>query len=136
MTAVNAAFVVFLLCAAASRWLISRSMGSLTVEQKALIVDASANRRPWFFIVLAALVAGWTFAFGHIHNKHLALIGFIIILVLVGILSSAARVRRLSRMGLPPPYLRSLRASLSLIVFGLLFMVAMMIYSEWPHHVH
>jgi hypothetical protein len=66
----------------------------------------------------------------------LALIGFVLIVVFVGILSSAARVHRLSRLDLPPAYLRSVWMSLLLVVFGLLFMVAMIIYTELPHHVH
>jgi hypothetical protein len=126
---VTTAFIIFLLCMAVSRLVMSRSTAPLTVEQKAMLVDASASKRPWFFVVLAALLAVYAIASANFGHRDWVFVAVIIILLALAIPMLILRFRRLSAFGLPSAYLRSARLSSLLVAVGLLLMLAAMVYS-------
>jgi len=102
------AFIVLLLCFAVSRLITSRSVSALSVEQKAMLVDVSASKRPWFFVALAALV---------------------IVLLVLSIPMLTLRLRRLSALGLPAAYMRGARLSSVIVMLGLVILLGAMVYN-------
>jgi hypothetical protein len=126
---VTTAFIIFLLCVAVSRLVMSRSTAPLTVEQKAMLVDASASKRPWFFVGIAALLAVYALASANFGHRDWLFVAFIILLLALAIPMLILRFRRLSALGLPSAYLRSARLSSLLIAGGLLLMLGAMVYS-------
>jgi Na+/H+ antiporter NhaD/arsenite permease-like protein len=126
---VTTAFIVFLLCLAVSRLITSRSVATLSVEQKAMLVDASISKRPWFFIAVAALLAVWALASANFGHRDWMFVGFVILLLALAIPMLLFRLRRLSTLGLPHSYLRGARLSSVLVAFGLVLMLGAMVYS-------
>jgi len=126
---VTTAFIIFLLCIAVSRLVMSRSVAALTVEQKATLVDASASRRPWFFVAVAGLLAAWALASANFGHREWLFVVFVILLLALAIPMVILRLRRLSTLGLPSAYLRSARLSSLLVALGLLLMLGAMVYN-------
>lgn len=126
---VTTAFIIFLLCMALSHLVMSRSVAALTVEQKAMLVDASASKRPWFFVAIAALLAVWALASANFGHRDWLFVAFIILLLALAIPMLILRLRRLSTLGLPSAYLRSARLSSVLVAIGLVLMLGAMVYS-------
>jgi hypothetical protein len=126
---VTTAFIIFLLCMAVNRLVMSRSIAALTVEQKAMLVDASVSRRPWFFVAIAALLAVWALASANFGHRDWMFVGFVILLLALAIPTLILRLRRLSALGLPSAYLRSARLGTFLVAFGLLLMLGAMVYN-------
>jgi hypothetical protein len=126
---VTTAFIVFLLCAAVNRLLIGRSVRALSVEQKAMLVDISASRRPWFFVVLAAVLAVWAIASANFGHRDWLFVAFFILLLILGVPAIIARLLRLSRLGLPQAYVRSAWIGGLLVTAAMVFMLGAMAYS-------
>jgi hypothetical protein len=126
---VTTAFIIFLLCMAVSRLVMSRSVATLTVEQKAMLVDASASKRPWFFVAVAGLLAAWALASANFGHRDWLFVAFVILLLALAIPMVVLRLRRLSTLGLPSAYLRSARLSSFLVALGLLLMLGAMVYN-------
>ena len=124
---VTAAFITFLLCMAVSRLVMSRSVAALTVEQKAMLVDASAGRRPWFFIAVAALLAAWALALANFGYRDWMFVVFVLLLLALTIPMLVLRLHRLSVLGLPSAYLRKARLSTFLVALGILFVLGAMV---------
>ena len=126
---VTTAFIIFLLCMAVSRLVMSRSIATLSVEQKAALVDASGSKRPWFFVAIAALLAVWAIASANFGHRDWMFVCFVILLLALAIPMLILRLRRLSTLGLPASYLRSARLSSALLAVGLFLMLGAMVYS-------
>jgi hypothetical protein len=126
---VTTAFIIFLLCMAVSHLLMSRATAALTVEQKAMLVDASASKRPWFFVGIAAILAVWALVSANFGHRDWLFVAFIILLLGLAIPMLILRLRRLSAVGLPSAYLRSARLSTVLIAIGLVLTLSAMVYS-------
>jgi len=126
---VTIAFIIFLLCIALSRLVMGRSIAALTVEQKAMLVDASASKRPWFPVAIAALLAVWALASANFGHRDWLFVAFIILLLALAIPMLILRLRRLSALGMPSAYLRSARLSSVLVAIGLVLMLGALVYS-------
>jgi hypothetical protein len=125
---VTTAFIIFLLSAAVNRLLVSRSVRSLTVEQKAMLVDILASRRPWFFVGMAAVLAVWAITSANFGHRDWLFVGFLIVLLTLGVPMVIARLRRLSGLGLPHVYVRSAWVGRLPVTVGLVLMLAAMAY--------
>jgi hypothetical protein len=122
------ALILFLLLYAVSRLILKRSVATLSVEQKAMLVDASVSTRPWFFVALAALLFVWALASANFGHRDWLFVGFIIAILALSIPTVFLRLRRLSALPLPASYLRTVRLSSLLLMLGLLFFLAAMVY--------
>ena len=122
------ALILLLLCFAVSRLLLSRSVTSLSVEQKAMLVDASTSKRAWFFVVLAALLAVLAITSANFGHRDWLFVGFIIVLLALWIAMVLVRFRRLSALPLPPAYLRTVGISTLLVGVGLALYLAAIVY--------
>jgi hypothetical protein len=126
---VTTAFIILLLCFAVSRLITSRSVAVLSVEQKALLVDASVSKRPWFFVALAALLVVWALASANFGHRDWLFVGFVILLLALSIPMLVLRLRRLSALGLPAAYLRGARLSSAIVMLGLVVLLGAMVYN-------
>jgi hypothetical protein len=126
---VTTAFIVLLLCFAVSRVITSRSLGALSVEQKAMLVDASASKRPWFLVALATLLVVWAVASANFGHRDWLFVAFVIVLLALSIPMLVLRLRRLSVLGLPAGYLRSARLSSAIVMLGLVVLLGAMVYN-------
>lgn len=126
---VTTAFVIFLLCAAVNRLLISQSVRSLSVEQKAMLVDISASRRPWFFVGMAVVVAIWAITSANFGHRDWLFLAFFILLLVLVVPMIIVRLLRLSRLGLPHVYVRSAWVGGLLVTAGMVLMLGAMAYS-------
>ena len=125
------AVIVLLLAMAAGRWLVRRSLSVLSVEQKARVMDASSTGNIWPLACLAVGLAifSWVlpgrfplpYVFGF-------LAAFLLTLLLVCAGATAGKVIRLSRAGLPQPYVRSTAYAAVLFFVALLLLISAVIY--------
>ena len=125
------ALIVLLLAMAAGRWWVRRSLSLLTVEQKARVMDASSTGNVW---PLACLAAGfgifsWVLP-GRIPLPYVFgfLAAFLLTLLLVSAGATAGKVIRLSRAGLPQPYVRSTAYAAILFFVALLVLISAVFY--------
>ena len=109
MTIIVLALVFFLLRVAVSVIFTNRARHQLTIEQKAAIFDASAKQTVWPLILMAVLMGAFGLESVHGHHSQWLFPVFALTVLAVVIASSVARSRRLSRVGAPPAYLRTLR---------------------------
>ena len=123
------ALILFLLLYAVSRLILKRSVATLSIEQKAMLVDASVSRRPWFFVALAALVLASALVSANFGHRDWLFVGFTIAVLALSIPMVFLRLRRLSALPLPASYLRTVRLSSLLLMLGLLLLFAAMVYS-------
>lgn len=125
------ALIVLLLAMATGRWLTKRSLGLLTVEQKARVMETSSTGTIWPLACLAAGVGLFTWVLpGRIPLSYFAgcLAVFILTLVLVSVGGATSSLIRLSRAGLPRTYVRS-AAFRAILFFGaLLVLISVFIY--------
>lgn len=128
---VTTAFLIFLLCMAVSRSITGRSVAALSVEQKAMLVDASVAKRPWFFVAVAGLLVVWALASANFGHRDWLFVAFVIALLALAIPALILRLRRLSALGLPATYLRSARLSSIVVGVGLVVMLSAMIYKTF-----
>jgi hypothetical protein len=126
---VTTAFIVLLLCFAVSRLITSRSVSALSVEQKAMLVDVSASKRPWFFVALAALLVVWALASANFGHRDWLFVAFVIVLLVLSIPMLTLRLRRLSALGLPAAYKRGARLSSVIVMLGLVILLGAMVYN-------
>jgi hypothetical protein len=126
------ALIVLLLAMATGRWLVKRSLGLLTVEQKARAMDASSTGNIWPLPCLAVGVALsiWVLP-GRIPPPYRIgfLAAFIFTLVLVSAGAAATSVVRLSRAGLPQNFIRSVALRAILFFTALLVLIAVLSYA-------
>ncbi len=125
------AVIVLLLAMAAGRWWVRRSLSLMTVEQKARVMDASSTGNIW---PLACLAVGfgifsWVLP-GRIPRPYVFgfLAAFLLTLLLVSAGAAAGKVIRLSRVGLPQPYVRSTAYAAILFFVALLLLICAVIY--------
>lgn len=126
------AIIVLLLAIAGGRWLARHSLGLLTVEQKARVLDASSIGNIWHLLCLALglVVFNW-FLPGRIPLPYL--FGFLgvyfLTLLLVSAGATASKVIRLSRAGLPQSYIRGVAWRAILFFMALLLLLSVFLYS-------
>jgi hypothetical protein len=110
---------------ASGRWLVKRSLGLLTVEQKARVMDASSTGNIWHLPCLAvgAAITMWMLP-GRIPFSYVfgILAVFLLTLVLVSVGQAATSIIRLSRAGLPQQYVRG-AALRAILFFAALFLL-------------
>jgi hypothetical protein len=126
---VTTALIILLLCLAVRRLILSRAVATLSVEQKAMLVDASVSKRPWFYVAVIALLVIWALASANFGHRDWLFVGFVILILAVCIPTVIFRLRRLSAIGLPAVYLRSVRLSTAILLLGLLFFLGAMVYN-------
>ena len=120
------ALAVFFLALIGSRLVARRSLALLTVEQKARVLEATSAGNIWYLVCLAiAIVIPWRFAPSSV-TAYLRPGVFVAILATLACFPLGAaliRLLRLSRLGLPQPYV--VRTGLSTLFFyvGLLFLL-------------
>jgi hypothetical protein len=132
MQLIPIALIVLLLAMASGRSLVKRSFGSLTVEQKALVMDAFSTGNIWPLLCLAVGVALFTWILPwRIYPPYLPgfLATFLFTLVLVSVGGAATSIVRLSRAGLPRSFIRSVALRAVLFYVGLLLLISTVIYA-------
>jgi hypothetical protein len=120
--------ILFMLCFVASRFIMSSSVATLSVEQKATLVDASTARRPWLLVVFVAVLLVPALATAYFGYHDWLFIGFVIVGLAMWISLVFLRFRRLSTLALPPAYLRRARLSTFLLGLGLICFFGAMVY--------
>jgi hypothetical protein len=128
---VISALIILLVCFAARRLILNRAVATLSVEQKAMLVDASASitKRPWFYVMVIVLLVIWAIASANFGHRNWLLIGFVILLLAIVISTVVFRLRRLSAIGLPATYLRSVRLSTAILFIGVVIYLAATVYN-------
>jgi hypothetical protein len=128
---ITTALFLLLLSVVVGRVCVRRSLIDLTVEQKAHAMDASSKGNIWFLVCLAVvLVIPWPLATVHIpvHYRFGVLAIFLIALFLLSLAAAGSDLLRLSRLGLPTPYVRSVVFGAILFQIGLLLLTYALIY--------
>lgn len=128
---VTTALIILLVCFAARRLILNRAVVTLSVEQKAMLVDASASitKRPWFYGMVIALLVIWALAAANLGHRDWLLIGFVILLLAITISTVVFRLRRLSAIGLPETYLRSVRLATAILFIGVVIFLGATVYN-------
>jgi hypothetical protein len=125
---VTTALILLLLLYAVTRVILKRAVATLSVEQKAMLVDASVGRRPWYFVAVAALLLVWALVTANFGHRDWLFVAFTIALLALAIPTVFVRLRRLAALALPGSYLRTVRFTSSLLMVGLLLFLAAMVY--------
>ena len=129
------ALSLLLLCMAAGRWWTRRSLAALSVEQKALIIDASSKGNVWSLVCLAIVaVIPWPIVPVDAHYRLGVLATFLLLLFLFPLAVAASRLLRLSRLGVPRAYVRSVGISAILFQVGLFLLICAIIYEVSKYH--
>jgi len=124
--------VILLLAMASGRWLARRHLGSLTVEQKALVLETSSRGNIWplGFLAVGVGLFFWLLP-GRIPLPYFVgfSAAFILTLFLASVGAAATSVIRLSRAGLPQSYVRSVAVRAILFFAALLLLLSALISS-------
>lgn len=128
------ALSLLLLCMAAGRWWTRRSLAVLSVEQKALVLDASSKGNVWSLVCLAIVaVIPWPLVPIDAHYRLGVFATFLTVLFLFPLAVAGSRFLRYSRLGLPRGYLRSVGLAAILFQVGLLLLICAVIYELSKH---
>src|SRR5438045_4852858 len=106
------ALVVFLIALGGSRLWASRCLRFLSVEQKALVLDSSSQSSIWLpaSLALFAAIILWLPGLSlPSYYRPGAFASYVIIPLLLSAAISTGSLIRLSRLALPPSYLRGVR---------------------------
>ena len=130
-TLMTLAPVLFLLCAAISLMFMNRARRDLTVEQKAAIFDAVPKAQPWVLVTMALLIA--MFALPTLHGRPTRWLSVALPVVLFPLVVApgVAHLRRLSRFGAPPAYIRAVRHGMWILWVGGFVLFAVLTFGMW-----
>lgn len=128
---VTTALIILLVCFAVRRLILNRAVATLSVEQKAMLVDASASitKRPWFYVMVIALLVIWAFVSANFGRRDWLMIGFVVLLLAISISTVIFRLRRLSAIGLPATYLRSVYLATAILFIGVVIFLGATTYN-------
>jgi hypothetical protein len=122
---------LLLACVAASTILLGRAQRTLTIEQKAALLDASASRSFWFLLAIALLISVFGLVSAYSHASRWLLTLFIGLAFLLMIAFGLDRLRRLSSCGLPASYIRTVRLGTCIVWLGMFLAFASLTYLLW-----
>ena len=124
--------IVFMLLMAANQMITARATRLLTVEQKALVTDASSGGGIVWMLVFIAALYGLESLVSDIygHSRWLLLV-FVIVVFVAALGFGMLHLRRLSRLGLPAHYLRSARWGMILVDAGLFLQLGIITYESF-----
>jgi len=126
---VTYALILSLLCFAAHKYLVSRGLASLSVEQKARLVDFSANKRPWFYVVLAAFLVGWSIAIANLGRQPWLFLALFVVVSVFTVLTILRRLIGVSRLDLSPVYVRNLWIGGMTVTIGFIILFSAIAYN-------
>ena len=135
---VPAALITFLLAVAFGRIWARRSLALLDVEQKARAMDASSRGHVWPFVCTAAAVAAVSWLPTESIPDYFRPGIFATCVMLPFLISVGAGIGtwiRLSRAGLPRPYLHSIRLQAIAFHVALLVLICAVIYYSYVSYV-
>ena len=123
--------IVFMLLMAANQMITARATRLLTVEQKALVTDASSGGIVWMLVFIAALYGLESLVSDIYGHSRWLLLVFVIVVFVAALGFGMLHLRRLSRLGLPAHYLRSARWGMILVDAGLFLQLGIITYESF-----
>jgi hypothetical protein len=131
ITLITVAPIFFLLCVAAGAAVMSRAQRGLTLEEKAAVFDAAPKRQWLLLVAMALVIAAFTLPTLHGDLRRWSFPVFSVVVFVLVTASTGSYMRRLSRFGTPPAYLRAVRLSMWVLwIAGFLFF-ATLTYGMW-----
>jgi len=122
------ALPLFFIVVAAGQWVLARAKRTLSIEDKARLIDA-AFRPWWVMLVFALLLLLWSFGFASVPRRWFwwSLVSFVIAAFILSVGSAAVQWRSLVRSGVARSYCRTqLWVFVGLYTGMLLFFAAML----------
>jgi hypothetical protein len=131
----SAALSLLMLSMVAGRWCTRRSLAALSIEQKALVMDASSRGNIWSLVSMAIIVlVPWPLVHVDVHYRLGVLATFLATLFLLPLATAGSRLLRLSRLGLPKAYIRNVGFGAILFQVGLFLLICAIIYDVSKYH--
>jgi hypothetical protein len=128
--------IALILLIAGCQLLNARSLRNLTPDEKARILDAQSARGAWPLIGIAVIAGIQMLLSRYVGYPRWLLPSFMTALLVCIFCFTLFELRRLRQIGLPAPYLRSIRLTRFVLFLGLLALFGHMLYRNWVvmHH--